>query len=636
MVARHPNGSPAILSSAATGSSGANVVLIPFEPVIPSQSLTSLSFLLSGVAEKDFVDGEPEKWLPVLETKCSYAPEQFLKVMDNLLLNPNITSSCLFRAEIFYDSLKDKIIFDEPWDLDRSVLVRSMKAEYRPRRLIADPTLLTSFRLTRTVVRNLIPRNPQLDPALVQTVHYLETGLEGESDYGESLVVQIPHVNVLEDVPFYHPKVKKLSLRHRYNVHSGLGTLSIYYQLFAGSDMTERLSRTALNLLRIVNKHSTGFQNGYQKRVHHDQIVSQKSFQDTYSKLKAKHSKWLLDAWVEVTDPLKHVFEDLGIAAFLIELWKDMYGTGLFSKKKFPGFVDIGCGNGVLVYILLSEGYEGWGFDARHRRSWDVFPKSVQSRLKEMVLVPDLFLQSHLSNPTDSTKVPENLSTHNGIFEPGTFIISNHADQLTPWTPLLAYVSQSPFIAIPCCSHGLSGKLTRFYDSPPGSITQSRTSESSDKSEDHASSMSSQRTSTASNPAPMSSPTNPSSAPLAPALPETPPFTTAPALPSPPASISGAAPPKSKIISAYAGFSAHIMNIAHSIGFETIDKEILRIPSTRNLCVVGRSPRMEDDLETRWQDVREIVLKDVGNVESCVKDWMAGLNELQGGGSRGH
>jgi len=54
---------------------------------------------------------------------------------------------------------------------------------------------------------------------------------------------------------------------------------------------------------------------------------------------------------------------------------------------------------------------------------------------------------------------------HDGRFPEGTFIISNHADELTPWTPILAAISRCPFIMIPCCSHALSG--AKFRAPPP-------------------------------------------------------------------------------------------------------------------------------------------------------------------------
>lgn len=54
---------------------------------------------------------------------------------------------------------------------------------------------------------------------------------------------------------------------------------------------------------------------------------------------------WLLAEWKEVTDPSKHVFEDLAIAAWLMVVWNGMYGEG---KGPPGGFVDVGCGNGLL------------------------------------------------------------------------------------------------------------------------------------------------------------------------------------------------------------------------------------------------------------------------------------------------
>jgi tRNASer (uridine44-2'-O)-methyltransferase len=184
---------------------------------------------------------------------------------------------------------------------------------------------------------------------------------------------------------------------------------------------------------------SLGTEEGYQKRVHHDVLVDKSEYQDLYISLKNSYAEQLIRDWAENTDPLKHVFEDISLAAFLILLWKE----GLGKETKF---VDIGCGNGVLVYILLMEGYEGYGFDARRRKSWKIFPQHVQDRLYEKILIP-----SFLEDITND-------AIHNGRFDDETFLISNHADELTPYTPLLAALSPgSAFLAIPCCEHDFSG-----------------------------------------------------------------------------------------------------------------------------------------------------------------------------------
>ena len=116
-------------------------------------------------------------------------------------------------------------------------------------------------------------------------------------------------------------------------------------------------------LLKKLVKFGHGVATGYQKRVHHDQLVPKVAFQNTYHRLKEKYARYWVEHWTEETDPSKHVFEDVAIASFLIVLW-DAY-------KEKPRFVDIGCGNGFLVYILTSEGYSGYGIDLSKRKLWD-------------------------------------------------------------------------------------------------------------------------------------------------------------------------------------------------------------------------------------------------------------------------
>lgn len=187
---------------------------------------------------------------------------------------------------------------------------------------------------------------------------------------------------------------------------------------------------------------SIGTQEAYQKRVHHDLLVSKSAYQDLYISLKNKYANHLINNWAESTDPKKHVFEDISLTAFLILLWAQ-------ARGKQTNFVDIGCGNGVLVYLLTQEGYEGYGFDARRRKSWSIFPPEVQQRLHEKILIPHFLVDDNSTT---------NESIHNGIFQEGTFLISNHADELTPYTPLLASLTPSSgFLAIPCCEHDFSG-----------------------------------------------------------------------------------------------------------------------------------------------------------------------------------
>lgn len=43
------------------------------------------------------------------------------------------------------------------------------------------------------------------------------------------------------------------------------------------------------------------------------------------------------------------------------------------EEVKKQKFVDLGCGNGLLVHILNSEGHLGVGLDMRKRKIWDTY-----------------------------------------------------------------------------------------------------------------------------------------------------------------------------------------------------------------------------------------------------------------------
>jgi tRNASer (uridine44-2'-O)-methyltransferase len=73
-----------------------------------------------------------------------------------------------------------------------------------------------------------------------------------------------------------------------------------------------------------------------------------------------------VNQWEESTDPQKYIFEDIGIASFLICLWEKEFKEFSLSKKQ--SFVDLGAGNGFLVYLLTMEGYSGQGIDIQKRK----------------------------------------------------------------------------------------------------------------------------------------------------------------------------------------------------------------------------------------------------------------------------
>lgn len=471
------------------------------------------------------------------QTSLPFSAIAFHSVTDALLENPNLNSSSLFRADILFDStgiLKTKKEKEEFCSIQTPGLHVTCETDGPRDDFQVDPRPplhFTGFEVRRTVLRRLIPRNPQLDRSLLQTCHIYTTNEENLLEQGEMvprdrndrhevdganqsldkkiqdsllykqsfanksqhLVVYQPHADPGSgsDMPWYHPPLKSLAFlcTREPSSDSDQGkqprnSLSVHFQLFQGSPptsdpsiITNRVHRTLLSLLSTLARLCrntpvfSDVNDGEERAVplsttQHlkDNILPEHLVQDTYSRLKARYASELIKGWVEKTDPSKHVFEDLSIAAFLIELWKSMYGG---KPSDLPGFVDIACGNGVLVYVLIMEGYKGFGFDARVRRTWTLFPPVVAAHLKAAVCIPRPFLEAlHSQN----YPLQEDVEIHDGIFEADTFIISNHADELTMWTPLLAALScpksPLPWLAIPCCSHALSGAAHRYQSVP--------------------------------------------------------------------------------------------------------------------------------------------------------------------------
>ncbi|KAL9023625.1 MAG: hypothetical protein Q9196_007083 [Gyalolechia fulgens] len=604
---------------------------MPFEPEDVTSQETWDVF-------KELIDG---RWLPTWQHPCTFSPEIFEDVIFNLIQNPNLNSSLLFRADILYDSLKTSD-HDENFVEPNGVISKDLSEYSVPHS--GSPRL----DLKRTIVRRMIPRNTQLDKPIAQTCQIFQSN--SVSGFSNTVVICIPHVDSSSEIPWYHPHVRSLAYLHQWRTPtaqgnlavspnhslSSMGNISVHYRLFpeAPLPLGERLLRTAHHLLATLHKHGQGTLNGYTKRVHHDQIISQQRVQDTYTRLKAAHAKRLCDHWVEQTDSSKHVFEDLSIAAFLIELWKDMYRPSgskrapdgqTDARIEFPGFVDIGCGNGVLVDVLLREGYGGWGFDARNRKSWAVFDTSTQRHLKQMILVPEPLLQmtpelsrkgKQESSGLLSKILPKAITSprtsdarmewHNGIFPKNTFILSNHADELTPWTPLLAFLSSSPFLAIPCCSHNLSGLRFRAPSkfngysadtlAPPYFAANVKKSKSvaitiapTDQDDEQ--------------------PKSGSLRDLDPAHRNTQP-------------------------SAYAALCDWVAHLSVAVGYE-VEKEMLRLPSTRNTGLVGRNLTAQAtslDAEQRMEHIMAIASKEKADGVAWLekaKSLMAGKGKKQ-------
>ncbi|KAM5159467.1 putative tRNA (uracil-O(2)-)-methyltransferase isoform 1-T1 [Callospermophilus lateralis] len=165
-------------------------------------------------------------------------------------------------------------------------------------------------------------------------------------------------------------------------------------------------------------------------------LISILRYSQVYQELKEKY-KEMVKVWPEVTDPEKFVYEDVAIAAYLLILWEEERAQkGVTTKQSF---VDLGCGNGLLVHILCSEGHPGRGIDVRRRKIWDLY--GPQTQLEEDVITP-----------SDETLFP-------GV----DWLIGNHSDELTPWIPVIAARSSYAcrFLVLPCCFFDFTGRFCR-------------------------------------------------------------------------------------------------------------------------------------------------------------------------------
>ena len=99
-------------------------------------------------------------------------------------------------------------------------------------------------------------------------------------------------------------------------------------------------------------------------------LISIDEYVKLYNELKDKYFDCIAQAWdSESTNAEKFIHEDLGIAAYLLLIWKKYE----YPQSQSKGFVDLGCGNGLLVHLLTQEGIPGVGLDIRKRKIWNCF-----------------------------------------------------------------------------------------------------------------------------------------------------------------------------------------------------------------------------------------------------------------------
>lgn len=587
--------------------------------------IRGLTPTVMSISKLKSISGQWETTREYQEVCPNLTNEKFMQVTNLLLECPNLNSTHLFRADILYDSagiLKTAAEKEQQCDYLRATEDDQHEEHGNDLDGVLEAPQLEDATLLRKVLRRLIPRKPQLDRPLEQWCYVYELQRNPDVESG-CVVVYVPDVRDKSDMPWYHPPVKALA--YLYEQGEKHTSLSVHFLPFDGAkgSVPDRLHRTFVSLLQTFLRLAKG--HGPDQETHDantrngeatatdlsmtpsalkDTILPQHIVQDTYTRLKQQYAQDLISRWAEKTEPAKHVFEDLSIAAFVIELWKQMY-----TPENFPGFVDIACGNGVLSYVLIKEGYQGRGFDARRRKTWEVL--EMDPYLDEMICVPQPFLDT---TSLDTNSVIPVARIHSGLFKPGTFIISNHADELTPWTPILAALAcphdPLPFLAIPCCSHALSGAKHRY--SPKDVRNTSSPKTINDKEE------------------------QPTSGDLK-------------VLRAAKVKAANHADDKSM----YACLTRKVVALAEELGFD-VELTLMRIPSTRNIGIVGnrkKAAAASKDVDPNKQfealsvndgdivqKVHRLVERECaisGGLPEAAKTWIERAQKLQTGSGRG-
>ncbi|KAJ2491637.1 tRNA(Ser) Um(44) 2'-O-methyltransferase [Coemansia sp. RSA 2050] len=322
------------------------------------------------------------------------------------------------------------------------------------------------------VRRVLVPKRKDKDPLLTENVVVSRLGCGVYARF-------IPIVASANDLPFYYPQVREYAfgfLEPEDKDHAASTLVILARELSPDSAVATKKQQVIWrDLIKRLYKWTVTERFGYQKRVVLDVMVAYDTYMAKYQELKAKYAAFWIDNWPEQTDPRKFVIEDIAIASWIICLWQQD------GNNQQPSFVDLGCGNGLLVHLLTAEGYVGYGVDQCSRKVWSHYGHSVD--LRAQTLEPYEYIADV------------------------DWVIGNHADELVPWIPVISARSSAKFVVIPCCPHDFSGRKMAF----PAVAGQSK----------------------------------------------------------------------------YHAYSTYISDLAEHCGFE-VEKEYLRIPSTKNLAIVGR------------------------------------------------
>ncbi|EFN89724.1 probable tRNA (uracil-O(2)-)-methyltransferase [Harpegnathos saltator] len=310
---------------------------------------------------------------------------------------------------------------DSPTESQKYLLETLNIAEYCQSLEHLDPIEKLNDDKVYLYVKKLLPRNMQLFSPMLEL-----TFVDKRSTSVFSL-----HKNIIQDKQSLGPNTAYSIQYHE------CGTTSISMQKTEDRDYSKSCDWFRSKFLPRFIKWMMSENNNVGPKISSLSLISAEKYTMLYNRLKEKYGTEMVKVWPENTDPIKFVYEDVAIATYLLLLWeKERSEKG---TQKLQTFIDFGCGNGLLVYILSSEGHMGMGIDLRKRKIWDLFPKSTHLQVSTIV-------------PSSDT-----------VFPDVDWIIGNHSDELTPWIPVIAARSsyECRFFLLPCCAYEFDGKYRR-------------------------------------------------------------------------------------------------------------------------------------------------------------------------------
>ncbi|CAO3621943.1 unnamed protein product [Cunninghamella blakesleeana] len=376
---------------------------------------------------------QASKWYTILEQSVPTSKEAFWKTIKRWTNEPQLIIPPIEKCEIIPNKKNDN---DDIKERDTLYETDNKDAEESSSH---DKNNKDDIHLIETIARQLIPKRKSKDPLLIETVSYFENNIK---DGYEGRVIYKPCVKSIDELPFYYPKVMAYSLKYTLSNSklssdpSGILQLQLLTSQYEEKPVINdlKMQYALKTIIHKLFKWCIQSRIGYIKKAHHDSIIPKDDYLKKYNEIKAKYADVIVSNWTEKTDPKKFVYEDLAIASYLICLWEK--DEKKLSKSDLT-FIDLGCGNGLLTYLLTKEGYNGYGVDMVDRKIW----KNFNQENNNDILKVESIYPSQVKYQVD-------------------WIIGNHADELVPWIPIIAAKSgvDCKFIVIPCCFYGLDGK----------------------------------------------------------------------------------------------------------------------------------------------------------------------------------